>query len=204
MDQERELAWEWAGQFLSNSAWTRKNYFFSKLKNEAGVGRSLLFCGDTLHRFKCNYRYETFKIWLDTGTEELVIFYHLLFYLFMHWRTAETRFSLPACFPSLFYIFYWTLFALQCCVNFYCTAKWTSYTYTFFGLPTHLGPHRALNRTPCAIPVLCSLVIYFIHSINDVNMLIPISQFIPPIPQLSPLIAICFFPISVFLFLLCK
>ena len=84
MDQERELAWEWAGQFLSNSAWTRKNYFFSKLKNEAGVGRSLLFCGDTLHRFKCNYRYETFKIWLDTGTEELVIFYHLLFYLFMH------------------------------------------------------------------------------------------------------------------------
>ena len=27
--------------------------------------------------------------------------------------------------------FYWSIFALQCCVSFYYTAKWVSYTYTF-------------------------------------------------------------------------
>ena len=98
--------------------------------------------------------------------------------------------SLLSCFILSFY---WTVFALQCCVNFYCTAKWTNYTSTFFRLPSHLGPHGALNRTPCAMPVLCSLVTYFIHSISSVNMSVPISQLIPPIPQLSLLISTCFF-----------
>ena len=47
-------------------------------------------------------------------------------------------------------IFYWSTVALQGCVSFYCTAKWTSYTYTyipFLGVPSHLGHHRALCYT---------------------------------------------------------
>lgn len=35
IDLERGLAQEWAGQFLSDSALTKKNQFFSKLKKEA-------------------------------------------------------------------------------------------------------------------------------------------------------------------------
>ena len=28
--------------------------------------------------------------------------------------------------------FYWSIVALQCCVSFYCIAKWISHTYTYF------------------------------------------------------------------------
>ena len=49
-----------------------------------------------------------------------------------------------------------------------------------------------------------SLVTYFIHSINNVYMSIPISQFIPPPPSFTPLVSIHLFSTSVFLFLFCK
>ena len=29
---------------------------------------------------------------------------------------------------------YWRLFALQCCVNFWCTSKWINYTYMYISL----------------------------------------------------------------------
>ena len=63
----------------------------------------------------------------------------------------------------------------------------------------HLGHHRAL-----VFPVLYrrfSLVIYFIHRVNNVYMSIPISQFIPPL--FPCLVSIHLFSISVSLFLLC-
>ena len=55
--------------------------------------------------------------------------------------------------------FYWTIIALQCCVNFYCTSVWISCMYTYMpptlSLPstapphphhlTHWGHHRVLS-----------------------------------------------------------
>ena len=33
--------------------------------------------------------------------------------------------------PLFFFSFYWSMVDLQCCVTFYCTAKWLNYTYTY-------------------------------------------------------------------------
>ena len=72
----------------------------------------------------------------------------------------------------------------------------------FSGFPSHIGHHRGLSWVPCAILSRFSLVIYFIHSINNVYMSIPISQFIPPLP-VPPLVSIYLFSMAVSLFLLC-
>ena len=59
------------------------------------------------------------------------------------------------------------------------------YVYIYplpFGLPSHWGPHRALNRVPCAVQF--SSVIYFTRDINGVCMSISVCQFLPPHPLL--------------------
>ena len=45
-------------------------------------------------------------------------------------------FSIPSptlitCFFSFLINFYWSIDALECCVSFYCRAKWISHTYTY-------------------------------------------------------------------------
>ena len=74
---------------------------------------------------------------------------------------------------SFFKNFYWSTVALQCCVNFYCTAKWISYTY----IPSFLGffPIKVTIEHWIEFPALYSrfsLVICFIHSNS--------SYFLPP------------------------
>ena len=70
--------------------------------------------------------------------------------------------------------FYWSIFDLQCCVSFRCTAKWFSYTYFFrFFFPT-----KVIAEYSVEFPVLYSrslLVICFIYS--SMCMLIPSSWF---------------------------
>ena len=83
-----------------------------------------------------------------------------------------------------------TIAALQGCVNFSCTAKWISYTY----MCIWVGFSELYSRF--------SLVIYFIHGINSVNMSVPISQFSPPHPP--ALVSIYLFCTSVSLTLFCS
>ena len=81
------------------------------------------------------------------------------------------------------YIFYWRIVALHCCVSFYCTAKWISHMYTYIPSFWISFPFRS-PQSWVEFPMVYSrfsLVIYFIHSISDVYMSIPISQLIPPI-----------------------
>ena len=57
--------------------------------------------------------------------------------------------------------------------------KWISYVYAYISLPSHL---QVSTEHQAEFPVLYSgfpLAIYFTH--GSVHMLIPISQFIPPL-----------------------
>ena len=58
------------------------------------------------------------------------------------------------------------------------------YTYSYslpFGLPSHLGYHSTLREFPVLHSMFPS-VVHFIHSINNVYVSIPASQFLPPHP----------------------
>ena len=65
----------------------------------------------------------------------------------------------------------------------------------FIGFPSHLGHKMTLSRFPLLYSRF-SLVIYFTHSINNVHMSIPISQFIPP-SSIPHLVTIPLFSMSV-------
>ena len=50
--------------------------------------------------------------------------------------------------------FYCRIVTLQCCVSFYCTAKWISHKYIRpfpLELPSHPGHHGVLRRVHCAV-----------------------------------------------------
>ena len=56
-------------------------------------------------------------------------------------------------FFNLIFILYWGRVDFQCCVNFRCTEKWFSYTYTyihFFRFFSHIGHYRVLGLHCCA------------------------------------------------------
>ena len=77
---------------------------------------------------------------------------------------------------SLYFCCCWSIVDLQSCVNFCCTAKWLSYTYTYCFLYSFL-----LWLIPgywIKFPVLCSRTLLFIHSVcidNGLHLLNPSS-----------------------------
>ena len=86
-------------------------------------------------------------------------------------QVAERRFLFGDCKlsppsrQSSFKKNYWSIVALQCCVNFCCKKQqdeWAIGIYaSFFGSPSYLGRHRALSRVPCATrQVLISDLLY--------------------------------------------
>ena len=82
-------------------------------------------------------------------------------------------------------LFYWNIVHLQCCVNFYCIAKWFIYAYMcIFSCPS---PLWLITGNWLSFPVLCSRILLFIHSLyNSLHLLIPDFQSTPS-PPLSPL-----------------
>ena len=68
--------------------------------------------------------------------------------------------------------FYWTIVALQHCVNFCCTAEWISHISPPFWTSSSSGHHSASSRVPCALQHVLVSYLFYTH------MSIPISQFL--------------------------
>ena len=59
---------------------------------------------------------------------------------------------------------YWYIVDFQCCVNFWCTEKWLSYTYVYilFNIPLHYGLSQGIGWNPLcsAIGPCCMSILY--------------------------------------------
>lgn len=107
-------------------------------------------------------------------------------------------------FIFIFPNFYWCLFALQCCVSFYCTAQLMNYMYTH--IPAFWISFPFVSPQSTEFPALYSrfsFIFYFIHSINNISIYVNPRLTIHPTPP-SPLVSIRLFSTSVSLFHLCK
>ena len=101
--------------------------------------------------------------------------------------------------------FYWRTVALQHHVSLYRTARWLSCPCTYIPSFQISFPSRSPQNTDCSSPCCrFSLVFYFIHSINSVNVSVPVSQSFQPSPDFLLGIHVCSLPLSVSLFLLCE
>ena len=79
----------------------------------------------------------------------------------------------------------WSIVDLQCCVNFFCTAKWLSYTYIYS--LSYSFPLWFVTGYWLSFPVLYSRTLLFMHPLcNSLPLLIPNSHSFPP-PRSSPL-----------------
>ena len=72
------------------------------------------------------------------------------------WSSSSTSAMPPlAGMRCVFFLkkFYWSVVGLQCCVNFFCTARWLSDTYTYY-MYTHIYTYSYSFPTigPCCLP----------------------------------------------------
>ena len=79
-----------------------------------------------------NRRLSLLQWTLQGFSDPLGMWFGLSLFLFcsvLMWRVVNMFFF---CIFSFFlYFLYWSIFDLQCCVSFRCTAKWLTYTYTY-------------------------------------------------------------------------
>ena len=71
--------------------------------------------------------------------------------------------------PTLKNFFYWSTVDWQFSVNFFCKAKWLSYTHThifFFIFFSIMVCHRMLNSSPCAIQYNLVILTFLTHIYN--------------------------------------
>ena len=86
--------------------------------------------------------------------------------------------------------FYWSTATLQCCICFYCSAKWINYLYTHtspFGLLPYLGHQSTLSSAPLLFSrfsylffVVCFLFIYLFIYISWIYTCSPSWTPLPP------------------------
>ena len=99
------------------------------------------------------------------------------------WVITEDQAELPVLCSSfrLFFILYWSMFDLQCCIHFRCTAKSFSLYLFSFRFFSHIGYYGALSRVPCAIQQVLVDSLYYIQQYEPVNL----NLLIYPLPHLS-------------------
>ena len=105
-------------------------------------------------------------------------------------------------FIFLFHNFYQCIIDVQCCVSFFCTAKWINYANTYIYPFLDSIPIYIIIEYFIQFPVLYSsfMVIYFIY--RGVYMSVPVFAVFPCCPP--PLVTISLFSMFVTLFLFCK
>ena len=87
-------------------------------------------------------------------------------------------------------LFYWSIVDLQCCFNFYCTAKWFIihiYKYSLFHILFHYGLSKSIEYSslcstvwPCCLSSLC--IKYFASA----NPKLPVHPSLNPCPLWQP------------------
>ena len=102
--------------------------------------------------------------------------------------------------------FYWHTVALQYCVSFYCTAKWTGLSHTYipsFWISFGFISFGVLSRIPWAIQYV--LISYLFYTWYQSCILVNPNLSIHPAPHpLYPLLYMYLFSTPVSLFLLCR
>ena len=107
------------------------------------------------------------------------------------WFYERSKFVWRATFLIFCSLFYWSIVDLQCCVNFYCTAKWFSYTYIYIYIEierhsfSHSSPLWFITGYGLQFPVPYSRILLYIHSIYcGLHLLTPDSHSVPTQPLL--------------------